>query len=47
MSNSVAKGRIEKDSRQVFRGSGMVRQKFARSRGHIFSKEGAKICDRR
>ena len=44
--NSVAKGRIEKDSGQVFWGSGMMGQKVARSSDHVLPKEGAKVNNR-
>ena len=47
MRNSVAKGRIEKDSGQVFWGSGMMGQKVARSSDHVLPKEGAKVNNRR
>ena len=48
MRNSVAKGRIEKDSGgQVFWGSRMMGQKVARSSDHVLPKKGAKVNNRR
>ena len=46
MGNSVTKGRVEKNSRKVFGGSGMMNKEVARSSDHILPEEGTKIDDR-
>ena len=43
MGNSVTKGRVEKNSRKAFRGSGMMNKEVARSSDHILPEEGTKI----